>query len=677
MANDPLRDLTPFLDRVCTTHYWVAKPDGMRHRQRPLPADTVAKHLDVSYPLRVGACPIAPGTDTVCLALFDVDDVETDPDCARVFALCERSEEYGLIPNPVWSSSGKGVHIYFLWPVDRPQKAHDVRYLMHEVLKAEGLRPGVGGLQHREVEVFPKQDAVAADRWGSMFILPFGTEKSRWASFPRAVLLHRAEGARLRLSPDVPAAPVSDVVRNEASNSSYPIEYVEEVLKNVPNGANGAASLKYDEWFEVIAGIHHATAGSEAGYAAACEWSAQSTKHDDAFLERRVWPYLDATRPNPITFKSVELRARQEGWRPGLMFEALPEEPVADESTAPASTSKRKEAVLVPYSAFTAALEAPHYVWDEVLQQGCLYALTARWGHGKTAIALSVAMHVAAGVGFHGRQVAPGKVLYLCGENPADVRLRAVAVAQVFGLDSAALEGVYFTQRPFAMDNGPELERFLRAAVPVGPFALAVIDTGPAHSAGQEENDNREMHALAIAMRDFMAPLGNPATVALMHPAKGAGRESLEPRGGGAFSGSIDGELCAWSEGGVVEFFHRTKFRGPGFEPLYFALTRTALPGMLTNFGRPVVTVVATPTEAPKEPAKPRGKWQTLVCEGLAALGGVAGLVAVEDLIFWCLENTEAPESGRDERNKYAKRALEQLIQTGGIKSTEGGLSFS
>ncbi|ANQ84835.1 hypothetical protein dqs_1797 [Azoarcus olearius] len=254
---------------------------------------------------------------------------------------------------------------------------------------------------------------------------------------------------------------------------------------------------------------------------------------------------------------------------------------------------------VVPYTEFTRAMEPPSYVWHRVLQKGCLYALTAKWGHGKTALMITVAMHVATGRELGGHQVERQRVLYLCGENPADVQLRITAAALKFGMPPSELSGqIFFTRRPFALDNDVELKRFVKEASAFGPFGMAVIDTGPAHSSAEEENDNREMHKLAMAMRDLMEPLGNPATVALMHPTKEATRDNLQPRGGGAFSGSIDGELCAWQERGQVEFFHRTKFRGPGFKPIRFELERFELPGMEDNFGEPVVTVLAVQSDS-------------------------------------------------------------------------------
>jgi hypothetical protein len=191
-----------------------------------------------------------------------------------------------------------------------------------------------------------------------------------------------------------------------------------------------------------------------------------------------------------------------------------------------------------------------------------------------------------------------------------------------------------------------------------------VIDTGPAHSAAEEENDNREMHRLAMAIRELMHGLGEPALVALMHPAKAATRETLQPRGGGAFSGSIDGELCAWNEAGVVELFHRTKFRGPGFTPMFFRLERVAL-GVQDNFGANVATVVAVhdPEGRPaKSEGRKRGPWPAMILSKLAELSGLTGdSVAQSVLIAAVVAAMPKPEAGRDTRQQQAVRALREV----------------
>ena len=290
--------------------------------------------------------------------------------------------------------------------------------------------------------------------------------------------------------------------------------------------------------------------------------------------------------------------------------------------TRPDWQSLASDGNIVSYGDFCGELKAPHYVWHRVLQLGCLYALTAQWGHGKTALMVTVALHVAVGRTLGGHPIEMQKVLYLCGENPEDVKLRALATATHYGFEHEQIERqIFFTKRPFNVDDQQALMRFLDEAASLAPFGFMVIDTGPAHSVAEDENDNREMHKLAMAMRELMVPLGNPATVALMHPTKEAKRDNLQPRGGGAFSGSIDGELCAWQEDRKIELFHRTKLRGPGFKPIWFKLQRYEFPGLFDNFDEPVSTVLAVESEIQQNEFRPKLKpmntAQKIACKAL------------------------------------------------------------
>lgn len=76
----------------------------------------------------------------------------------------------------------------------------------------------------------------------------------------------------------------------------------------------GGASLQYDQWRDVIFAIHHETGGSAEGLALAQAWSSRSEKHDGAFLENRVWPYVKAG--GGITGRTVmSLATRLAGWQ--------------------------------------------------------------------------------------------------------------------------------------------------------------------------------------------------------------------------------------------------------------------------------------------------------------------------------------------------------------------------
>lgn len=326
---------------------------------------------------------------------------------------------------------------------------------------------------------------------------------------------------------------------------------------------------------------------------------------------------------------------------------------------------------VVSYKDFSTETDPPFYVWQRVLEKGKLYSLTSRWGHGKTALMINVAMSLAAGRDIGGIRTVQCKVLFLCGENPDDVKLRVRAAAEVMKISAMDLEGnIYFTRRPFAIDDPEQLQMFIRDAKAHGPYGAMIIDTGPAHSCAEEENDNPTMHKFAMSMRDLMEPIGNPATIALMHPTKGATKDNLHPRGGGAFSGSIDGELCAWSDGnGLVEFWHTEKFRGPGFEPLIFQLDRHEFPDIKDNFGAPAIAVIAShvPSTEAKSSRRLDERWKSeLTTLAEAAFEAESDDVHVEvwRSLFYAKSTADSLDGKRQAFGRIRKKLSENQLVT-------------
>ena len=118
---------------------------------------------------------------------------------------------------------------------------------------------------------------------------------------------------------------------------------------------------------------------------------------------------------------------------------------IHDKAKAPA---KGNGAALLPRiqssAAFVASFEAPEYIIAGILQQRFTYSFTGQTGAGKTAIMLSLAAHVALGRNISPQhEVEKGCVLYLAGENPVDVQMRWIAMAQQLDFNPNEAE-VYF-----------------------------------------------------------------------------------------------------------------------------------------------------------------------------------------------------------------------------------------
>jgi AAA domain len=94
---------------------------------------------------------------------------------------------------------------------------------------------------------------------------------------------------------------------------------------------------------------------------------------------------------------------------------------------------------------FVADFVPPDYTVDGLLQGGFLYSLTGATGAGKTCLTLRLAASVALGVIFANRETKKGRVLYLAAENPDDVRMRWIALAQHMDFDVNEIE-VYFVE---------------------------------------------------------------------------------------------------------------------------------------------------------------------------------------------------------------------------------------
>ena len=229
--------------------------------------------------------------------------------------------------------------------------------------------------------------------------------------------------------------------------------------------------------------------------------------------------------------------------------------------------------VCQPVDAFLADGDAPSWVVGGIIQTNYLYALTAPTNHGKTAVSLVMALCVAAGRPFAGRQTMAGKVLILCGENQDGFRLRMLATMESLGITMNDVRGRMFVL-PQSTGLAYLLEQIKKDADTMGDLTFVLVDTSVSFFTGDNENDNQQAYAHARDLRELSLLPGKPAVVVNCHPASGAGkdltRESCVPRGGSAFLNEIDTNLTVWAEGECAEFHWMRKKRGPDFSPILF-----------------------------------------------------------------------------------------------------------
>jgi predicted DNA-binding transcriptional regulator AlpA len=246
--------------------------------------------------------------------------------------------------------------------------------------------------------------------------------------------------------------------------------------------------------------------------------------------------------------------------------------------------------LIVSSAEFLAGFIPPDYLIDGMLQRRFCYSLTAPTGSGKTAILLLMSASVALGRAIGEYQVEKGRVLYLAGENPDDVRMRWLAMADSMQFDPAQID-VHFLPGVFKLS---EISGRVRAEIEtIGPVVMVVVDTSAAYFEGDLENDNVQMGAHARRMRSLVTLPGEPSVVVACHPVKNAGPENMLPRGGGAYLAEMDGNLTGTKSSSIVTLHWQGKYRGPDFVPIPFMLMPATTGRLRDCKGRLIPTVVA------------------------------------------------------------------------------------
>lgn len=313
--------LGPIVSRVVTSHCWVKQDGKLSHTKRPLTAAKLTHHVNGGP--AYGVAQIQPGTSNTRLGIFDLDSHKGEtswPDMQAVaLNIMSEAECIGLRAIPFRSSGGHGIHIYFLW--DAPQDAYSVRMALRQVLERCGYKDGVAGVGNNEIELSPKQNAVPADGFGNMVVLPLAG-----ASVPLDVFelddMPRAYAAEMDWPVSSPVPVLERATPVAPSVDTVSVEYaaLKSALDSIPNSADD--ELDYQQWRNIIFGLHHATGGSDEGLALAHEFSARSSKYDPTFLDDRVWPHVRSSydgEMGAITGRTVLHLARTHyGWQESI-----------------------------------------------------------------------------------------------------------------------------------------------------------------------------------------------------------------------------------------------------------------------------------------------------------------------------------------------------------------------
>jgi len=258
----------------------------------------------------------------------------------------------------------------------------------------------------------------------------------------------------------------------------------------------------------------------------------------------------------------------------------------------------RQDGPLIQTSAeFVANFVPPDYLVDGLIQRRFVYAMTAPTSNGKTCIVLRLAAHVGLGWKLGDRYVEQGKVLYLAGENPDDVRMRWIKLCEEMGVEPKDMP-VYFLPSNPQLSNTAVRKQIDEESALHGPFTLVIIDTSVAYFEGDDENNNVQMGKHARMLRSLAKLPDGPTIIVTCHPTKNADPEDFVPRGGGAFLNEVDTNLVCIKEPTtppIVQLHWRRKVRGIDFAPIPFELLYGKTERLTDSKGRLIWTVTARP----------------------------------------------------------------------------------
>lgn len=696
--------LTPLIRRVHTGYCWIKKPgEHPGRRNIPLTDDVIEGHLASRY--SIGACPISPGTSATRVALLDMDSHKGDVpwekmlDQARV--IIDALEELGLHAIPFRSSGGSGIHLYLLWK--EPQDAYSVREALKITLAKCGFQSGTKGIAENEIEIFPKQNAVPADGYGSMFILPLSMKSCALLNdgtlrdtVPGNINWKGSDDVERREKPVVGREPRNNL-RAVGSAGSPELEKLKSALDTIPN--TGANELGYDAWRNIIFAIHHATDGDDCGLDLAHEFSSRASVYDADFLDTRVWPYIRSDRPDGVTARTVFAMASRYGWMdPSLADEfevTVPDpndvkhrDPFSQTDTTGADGEQGSGTTrfqVIPADEFVGG-KSPPWIVKGVLPQAALAVIFGESTSGKTFFALDLVCAVARGVSWRGHTVQQGAAVYVCAEGISGFRNRVRAYrTDLMAADDTLPVGVIADAPNFLETD--DIKAVIAAVIAyrktVGRIAVIVIDTLARALVGGDENSAQDMGKAVYHAEQLHRVTG--ATVVFIHH---SGKDSSKgARGSNSLRAAADCEIEISRSDDDREAVITKLKDGEDGQRYPFKLRSVPLAD-LDDDGEVITSCVVEHAEGGskaqgKAPPKPREK----MAEVLAVAKDMAGRPADFELTPAALlteakrrETENAPPGLRVNLNNI-DRAVTSLFGTPGkpawLKMNDDGRTFS
>jgi AAA domain len=281
--------------------------------------------------------------------------------------------------------------------------------------------------------------------------------------------------------------------------------------------------------------------------------------------------------------------------------------PVGDEAGARASSigaAKNAEPLsLIRFQDVTPALHANDFV-ERLLVSGAMSVMYGESNCGKTFLALDLALHVAEGRTWFGREVTQGPVLYLALEGGNGIRNRIVAYRSEHGLEDAIIPFFVVSQSLNLLDPAADLAAIIKTAGQIRDEygtapALIVIDTLSRAMAGGNENAPEDMTAL-IAAGDQLRKVTGAHCLWVHHSGKDTNKGA---RGHSSLRAATDTEIEVIAKGNARRAEVRKQRDLDGDDVISFSLKPVELG--INDRGKPVTSCVVQVSPHDKKTTDP------------------------------------------------------------------------
>jgi putative DNA primase/helicase len=307
----------------------------------------------------------------------------------------------------------------------------------------------------------------------------------------------------------------------------------------------------------------------------------------------------------------------------------------------------------------------PEYLVNELVETSSMGNMFGDPGHGKSFLAVDLALCVATGTPFHGRAVKQGPVFYIAGEGHNGLKRRFDAWAKARGVDISEAP-LFVSNRPAQfLDEASALE--VAAAVEAladqyGSPTLIEIDTVARNFGNGDENSTKDMNQFIAAIDHLRMQYEGCTALVLHHTGHG---DKQRARGSIALKAALDCEYRVEKNDNVITFTCTKMKDGAEPEPIAFELKSVELDEGTSS-------AVLVETEA-RLKAKRLSPGQTVALHAFCAAAASKGQLDHEGQFsglseadwraeFYAWHKANNPEAKQDSARKAFNRARDDLL---------------